>query len=253
MRLLRRWLVPWSLQRGLTALQSGEHFIQSLHPAASTRACMLAAQREAEDQSMRHLALMPLSHLSRPGFQPTCAVHHLRQPNTKLPSRLSGRANLCMLFSSSLGYFPCALRQCTDEAQLASCRSDGHASPAAALQCTLSALTAARELAAMSSSTNDIAQTGSMLHTMTLVDSMAPAGRQAVALALAMVPGALQSLLNVLKVRLCMHGTATQGSTRAFVDIPLTLLQHAAIAALLTIKWVLACCHAATVNSSLCH
>lgn len=78
-------------------------------------------------------------------------------------------------------------------------RSDGHASPAAALQCTMSALMAARELAAMSSSTDDTAQTGSMLHILTLVDSMAPAGRQAVALALAVVPGALQSLLNVLK------------------------------------------------------
>ena len=57
----------------------------------------------------------------------------------------------------------------------------------------------------MSSSTDATAQTCSMLHTLALVDSMAPAGRQAVALALAVVPGALQSLLNVLKVRLCME------------------------------------------------
>ena len=132
-------------------------------------------------------------------------VHHLWLPNTNSPSSHFGKASMGRLVPSSLNCFPCALLQCCDEPQIASCRSDGHAGPAAALQCTMSALIAARELAAMSSSTDDAAQTGSMLHTLTLVDSVAPAGRQAVASALAVVPGALQSLLNVLKVRLCLQ------------------------------------------------
>lgn len=109
----------------------------------------------------------------------------------------------------------------------------------------------------MSSSTDDTAQTGSMLHILTLVDSMAPAGRQAVALALAVVPGALQSLLNVLKVRVFMHAFGHQRynarqhqqQPRVVVDTPLTLLSCAAIAALLTIRWALAGCHATIVNS----
>ena len=109
----------------------------------------------------------------------------------------------------------------------------------------------------MSSSTDDTAQTGSMLHTLTLVDSMAPAGRQAVALALAVVPGALQSLLNVLKVRLCMQAFGPQrcGARRHQLQ-PRAVVEDAcdtavqAIAALL--GWALAGCHAATVKSFLC-
>ena len=110
----------------------------------------------------------------------------------------------------------------------------------------------------MSSSTDDAAQTGSMLHTLTLVDSMAPAGRQAVALALAVVPGALQSLLNVLKVSCACRllnqrcdARQHQLQPRAFVDIPLTLLPCAAVAAVLTFTWALAGCHATSVKTAL--